>query len=105
MVARPMTIMKGVTSRSALVRPVRISPSTSNGTVPTQYLDHSNARRSSGEERSSHICRPSSDTAGEMKRGAIQAGTEADGPSIKKRNTIDAEETDRLAPLQVSGLK
>ena len=78
-----MIIMNGVTSSSALVSPVRISPSTSKGTVPTQYLDHSNARRSSGEERSSHICRPSSETAGKMKRAAIEASTKPASPRFR----------------------
>src|ERR1051325_1553976 len=70
-VAKLRIIMNGPTLSSALVRPVSSMPSTSSGTVPTQYLDQSNALRSSGDERNSHICRPSSDTAGKMKRAAI----------------------------------
>ena len=83
MVARLSSIMNVETSSSAFVSPVSSRPSTSSGTVPTQYLDHSSARRSSGEERSSHICRPSSDTAGKMNRAAIDASTKPASPRFR----------------------
>ncbi len=75
--------MKAGTSSNAFVRPVRIIPSTNSGTVPTQYFDHSSARKSRGEERSSHICRPSSDTAGKMKRAAMDARTKPASPRLR----------------------
>ena len=75
--------MNGVTSSSALVSPVRIRPRMSSGSVPTQYLDHSRARKSSGDERSSHICLPSSETAGKMKRAAIEARTKPARPRFR----------------------
>src|SRR6266853_2423469 len=73
--ARLTTIMNGGTLSKTFVTPVSTSAKPSNGTVPTQYLDQSRARRSSGLERSSHMWRPSSETAGKMKRAAIEAST------------------------------
>src|SRR2546430_4153680 len=55
MVSMLTTIMNGRTWSSTLVSPVSRSASTSSGTVPTQYLDHSSVCRSSGLERSSHM--------------------------------------------------
>src|SRR5437016_11250475 len=78
MVTSSITIMNGRTWSSTLVRPVNSNASTRSGIVPTQYLDHSSARRSSGLERSSHMCRPSSDTAGKMKRAAMAASTRSE---------------------------
>ena len=75
--------MKEETCSSTFVTPVSSSAITSSGTVPTQYLDHSSARRSSGLERSSHICRPSSDTAGKMNRAAIDASTNPASPRFR----------------------
>ena len=80
--------MNGPTRNSTLVSPVRRSASTSRGTVPTQYLDHSSARRSSGLERSSHICRPSSETAGKMNRAAIEASTKPARPRFKNDTSV-----------------
>src|SRR5689334_23519019 len=78
--------MNGRTSRSTLVRPVRSTASASSGTVPTQYLDHSSVRRSSGLERSNHMWRPSSDTAGKMNRAAMAARTKPAKPRFRNRS-------------------
>ena len=75
--------MNEETSSNTFVMPVSSSASTSNGTVPTQYFDHSSALRSSGLERSNHICRPSSDTAGKMNRAAIDASTKPARPRFR----------------------
>ena len=80
--------MKGDTSSNTSVSPVRSSASASRGTVPTQYLDHRSARRSSGLERNSHIWRPSSETAGKMKRAAIDASTNPDRPRLRNDTRV-----------------
>ena len=88
MVSMPTTIMNGRTCSSTLVSPVSSSASTSSGIVPTQYLDQSSARSSSGLERNSHICRPSSDTAGKMNRAAMAASTNPASPRFKNDTSV-----------------
>ena len=87
MVPTPTAIMNGVALRRTLVRTVMSSATTSSGRVPTQYFDQRSARRSSGELRSSHICRPSRLTAGKMKRAAMDASTKPARPRLRNETT------------------
>ena len=81
-------IMNAPACSSQLVRTVITSAITSSGTVPVQYLLHSIAPGSSGLERSSHICRPSSETAGKMKRAATAASTKPARPRFRNEITM-----------------
>src|SRR6266566_3878225 len=99
MVTSSITIMNGRTWSSTLVKPVRSSARTRSGIVPTQYLDQSSARRSSGLERRSHI------PALERYRRKNEAG--GDGgqheprqPEVEERDERDVEEPHRLTAVQ-----
>ena len=92
-------IMNGDACSSTLVTPVISSASTSSGTVPVQYLLHISASRSSGLERSSQSCFPSSDTDGNTNRAAMAASTNPASPRFRK-TTIVTSSTDTRSPVK-----
>ena len=81
-------IMNGEARRISLVTTVIVTATIRSGAVPTQYLLHSIARRSSGLDLSSHNCRPSSDTDGKMNRAAIAARTNPASPWFRKTTSV-----------------
>ncbi len=80
--------MNGGAWRIRLVITPMTSARTSSGSVPTQYLLQSIARRSSGLERSSQSCRPSSETEGKMKRAAIAEITKPASPWFRNTTRV-----------------
>ena len=80
-------IMKGVACSRMFVKIVMVNATTSSGMVPIQYFDHNKARKSSGLDRRSHICLPSSEIDGKMKRAAIEASTNPARPRFKNEMT------------------
>jgi hypothetical protein len=88
MLARLTAIMNGLTSSIAFVRTVIVTARARSGMVPIQYLLQSIARGSSGLERSSHICRPSSETAGKTKRAATADSTNPASPRLRNETMV-----------------
>ena len=64
------------------------SASSRRGAVPIQYLLQSMARGSSGLERSSHICRPSSESPGKTNRAATAASTNPASPRLRNEMIV-----------------
>ena len=56
--------------------------------MPIQYLLQSIARGSSGLERSSHICRPSSEMPGKMNRAATADSTKPASPRFRNEMIV-----------------
>ena len=75
MVKIDTAIMNPLTWSSTSVANTRPSASASSGIVPTQNLDQSSGRISSGLDRSSQSVRPSRLIPGKMNRAAIEART------------------------------
>ncbi len=80
--------MKGDASRTRFVPTISGRATRSSGIVPTQYFDQKIVRTSTGEERRSHIMRPSIDIAGKTKRAAIAATTKPASPRLRKETTL-----------------
>ena len=69
-----------------------------SGSVPTQYLTQKSDLTSSGDERISHIIRPSRDIAGNTKRAAIAATTNPARPRLRKETRL-IRKKDTFSPL------
>ncbi len=82
------TKTNGLTSRIRFVATMRGTASATRGRVPTQYFDQKRVRTSMGEERSSHIIRPSRDMAGKTKRAAMAATTKPARPRLRNETTL-----------------
>ena len=82
------SIMNGGACRIRLVVTPMVRASASSGSVPTQYLLQSMARRSSGLERRSQSWRPSRETEGKMKRAAIAESTKPASPWLRNTTRV-----------------
>ena len=82
------TRMNGDASSTMFVPTMSGTATSRSGTVPTQYFDQKIVRTSRGEERISHIIRPSIDIAGKTKRAAIAATTKPASPRFRNDTAL-----------------
>ena len=81
--------MNGLTLSSELVSTVMTNASTSSGHgARSSTCSRASRVGSSGLERSSHICRPSSETPGKMNRAATAASTNPARPRLRNEMMV-----------------